>query len=197
VRDCRVRHALLADEGGERARVDAGERDHTAPLQPLIEVAGGAVVGWIGDVGLEDRADSTGTRGRHEVFDVLVIGADVADMREGEGDDLAGIGGVGQYLLVAGERGVEADLADRAARGAEAAPFDDGPIGQHEQRGRRLVRPGISGHRLAPSHRLFAQPKAWPRGRGARSGSARMSCEASQYGKDGTRSTMRLMCKPN
>ena len=46
---------------------------------------------------------------------ILVIGADIADMGEGEGDDLRGIGGIGHHLLIAGHRGVEADLADRLA----------------------------------------------------------------------------------
>ena len=75
---------------------------------------GGAVVGRVGDVGLEDGADGAGAGGRVEVFDVLVIGADIADMREGEGDDLAGIGRVGEDFLVAGQRGVEADFGDGA-----------------------------------------------------------------------------------
>ena len=38
----------------------------------------------------------------------------VADQRVGEGDDLAGVGGVGDRLLVAGHRGVEDDLAAAA-----------------------------------------------------------------------------------
>jgi len=41
----------------------------------------------------------------------------IADMREGESDDLPGIGRVGEDLLVARHRGVEADLADGGAGG--------------------------------------------------------------------------------
>ena len=37
VRDHRVRHALLADQRGQRARVDAGDGDDAARLQPLVE----------------------------------------------------------------------------------------------------------------------------------------------------------------
>ena len=44
VRDHRIRHALFADEGGQRPRVDAGKPDDAAGLQPLIEMARGAVV---------------------------------------------------------------------------------------------------------------------------------------------------------
>ena len=63
-------------------------------------------------------------------------------MREGEGDDLAGIGGIGEDLLIAGHRGVEADLANGVAFGAEAKTFQHGAVGEHQQRGRFVVRPG-------------------------------------------------------
>ena len=47
----------------------------------------------------------------------------VADQRVGEDDDLAGVGGVGDRLLVAGHRGVEDDLAgDRLAGGRRGTP---------------------------------------------------------------------------
>ena len=52
-------------------------------------------------------------------FDVFLVRADIADMGKGEGDDLAGIGGIGQNLLIAGHRRVEADFADRRAGRAE------------------------------------------------------------------------------
>jgi hypothetical protein len=57
---------------------------------------------------------TSAARGGVVALDVLVVGADIADMREGEGDDLPGIGRVGQDFLIAGHRGVEADLADSA-----------------------------------------------------------------------------------
>ncbi len=63
-------------------------------------------------------------------------------MREGEGDELPGIGGIGQDLLIAGHGGIEADLADRVAFGAEAKAFQHGPVGKHQERGRFMVRPG-------------------------------------------------------
>jgi hypothetical protein len=73
-------------------------RDDAAPLQPLVEMFGRAIVRRVGDVGLEDRADRAGASRRRQVLDVFVVGADIADVREGEGDDLAGIGRVGQDL---------------------------------------------------------------------------------------------------
>ena len=151
MRDDRVGHALFADQRRQRARVDAGQRDDAAPLQPLVEMAGGAIVGRIGDVGLEDRADRAGAGRRVEVFDVLVIGADIADMRKGEGDDLAGIGRVGEDFLIAGQRRVEADFGDRAAGGAEAAAFDHRAVGQHQQRRSALGLPRVRSQRSSVS----------------------------------------------
>ena len=68
--------------------------------------------------------------------------ADIADMGEGEGDELAGVGGIGEDLLIPGHRGVEADLADGMAFGPQAKTFQHRAIGKHEQRGRFVVRPG-------------------------------------------------------
>ncbi len=82
-------------------------------------------------------------------LDVFAVGADVADVREGEGDDLPGVGGIGHHLLVAGHRGVEADLAHRGADVAETAAPDDGAVGQNED-SRRILglcrRAGGVGH---------------------------------------------------
>ena len=142
VRDDAVRHALLADQRGQRARVDAGDADDAARLQPLVEVARRAEVRRLGDVGLQNAAAHAGARRGVDRLDVFLVGADIADMRKGEGDDLAGIGGVGQDLLVAGHRGVEADLAGRLADRAEADALDDGAVGEHEEGGRFRFAPG-------------------------------------------------------
>ena len=144
MRDDGVGHALLADERGQRARVDARHGDDAAPLQPLVEIAACAIVRRAGDVGLEHRADRAVPRGRRQIFVVLVIGADIADMREGEGDDLAGIGRVGEDLLVAGQRRVEADFGDGTSGGAEAATLDDRTVGKHQKGGRLFGGPGGS-----------------------------------------------------
>ena len=137
---------FCADQAGQRARVDAGKADDAARLQPQVEMAGGAVVGRVGDVGPEDAAAHARGGGEVDRLDVLVVDADIADMREGEGDDLAGIGRVGQDLLVAGHRRVEADLADGGAFRAEPHALDHGAVGKHEERGRARVGPGRVGH---------------------------------------------------
>ena len=140
VRDHRVRHAVLADERGQRARVDAGDGDDAVRLEPHVEVLAGAPVGRRCDRGAQHAAAHAACREARR-FHVLVVGADIADMREGEGDDLSGIRRIGEDLLIAGHRRVEADLADRDAGRARAPSFDDGAVGQDEEGGRRLVGP--------------------------------------------------------
>jgi hypothetical protein len=49
-------------------------------------------------------------------------------MRVREGDDLPAVRGVGEDLLVAGEAGVENDLAPGFAPGPERTPLEDSTI---------------------------------------------------------------------
>ncbi len=104
----------------------------------------------VGDVGAEDRAARAGGGGEIGGLDVLLVRPDDADMGEGEGDDLPGVGGIGEDLLVAGHRGVEADLADGGAGRADAEAFEDQAVGEDEQRGRLAGGPSAAGGRRAP-----------------------------------------------
>ena len=81
----------------------------------------------------DDAARARG--GRHvDGFDVFFVGADIADVREGEGNELPGIGRVGEDFLIARHGGVEADLADRVPGGAQSEAFQNGPVGQYQKR---------------------------------------------------------------
>ncbi len=67
-------------------------------------------------------------------FDVSMsssVGADVADMGKCEGDDLSGIGRVGQDFLIAGNGRVEANLAGCFSYRTDAVPLDDQSIGKN------------------------------------------------------------------
>ena len=188
VRDHGVRHAVDANAAGERAGVDAGETDDAARLEPLVEVARRAVVRRLGDGGVQHHAARARRRRHVHGLDVVLVGADIADMGEGEGDDLPGIGGIGEDFLVAGHGGVEAHLADRVAGRAEAHAFEHGAVGEHEQRGRLGLGPGArlggAGERLAGVCWLFLghrRPKSQPRRRSrigsTRSRGGRTRCE--------------------
>ena len=79
-------------------------------------------------------------------LDVLGVDADVADVRIGERDDLPGVRGIGEDLLVAGHRGVEHDLADGHARGADRAAAEHRAVGEREHgRHRRREQRGGGG----------------------------------------------------
>ena len=108
----------------------------------MVEMARGAVVRRRGDRGVQDDAARARRRRQVDGLDVVLVGADIADMREREGDDLAGIGRIGEDFLVAGHRGVEADLADRVPGRAEAEAFEHGAVGEHQQRRRLRLVPG-------------------------------------------------------
>ena len=129
------------------------------------------------------------------------VGADIADMGEGEGDDLPGVGGIGQRLLVAGHAGVEADLSHRLGRAvrAESPSPEDAPVREHE-RGRRPrrrlgavghARPGRRGRRARKIGEREArgadQPRPVPRGNGAR-----LAPFAHRFGADAGERSCRL-----
>jgi hypothetical protein len=146
MRDDRVRGAVLADPGGQCAGVDARKPDDAAGLEPGVEMSGGAVVGRLGDVGFQNHADRADMGCGGEVLDVLLIGADVADVGESEGDDLAQVGRVGEYFLIAGQRGVEADFGAGLAGGADTMAADNRSVGKDQHGGRLFFSPGARGH---------------------------------------------------
>ena len=57
----------------------------------------------------------------------------IADMWEGENDDLPGIGGIGEDFLIAGDGGIEAQLADIASLSAEALAEKGRPVLKDER----------------------------------------------------------------
>jgi hypothetical protein len=65
-------------------------------------------------------------------FLVIQVGADVADVRIGEADDLPGVAGIGEDFLVAGEAGIENDFAAAPGDGSGRAPCKDSPVLERE-----------------------------------------------------------------
>jgi hypothetical protein len=121
----------------------------------LIEMAPRAVIGRRRDRRVQHDAARPRRRRHVHRLDVVLVGADIADMRECEGDDLPGIGRIGEDLLIAGHGGVEADLAHRMPGCAEAEAFEDGAVGEHEQRARFRLGPRRFGVILRGRRRLF------------------------------------------
>ena len=103
-----MRHAFFADQRGQRAGVDARHRRDVVLLEPAIQRQQVAIVGRMFSIGPDHQA----AHHRRGGLDVFAIGADNADMGEGEGHDLAGVRRIAEDLLIAGHGGIEADLAD-------------------------------------------------------------------------------------
>ena len=108
----------------------AGDAGHALRAEPGRERGRGTVIGRLGDIGAQHQP----ARGRRQSLQILVVGADIADVRESKGDDLPGIAGIGEDLLISGNRCVEADFADCLARGADAVTPQDSAVAQNQSR---------------------------------------------------------------
>src|SRR5690606_31656815 len=85
--DDAIGHAIFADQGSEGTGVDAGDADDVPLLEPGVELFGGAIIGRVGDVGLEHNTPHARERRHIHRLDVFVVSADIADMGKGECDD--------------------------------------------------------------------------------------------------------------
>ena len=128
-----IRHAVLADQHGQGARVDAGYADNAARAQPLVQVLAGPVAGGLRYRRMHNAAPDARGGGEVRCLDVLGIGAGVADVREGKHHDLPGIGRVGEDFLISGNRGVEANLACGLSNRANAEALNNQAIGQNNR----------------------------------------------------------------
>ena len=68
-------------------------------------------------------------------FGVFAVGAGVADVRVGQGNDLPAVGWVGKDFLIAGHRGVEHDFAGGRTRMADRDAAKDAAVGKNENGG--------------------------------------------------------------
>ena len=165
-----VRRSLVANEAGQAPCIDPVQPDDAVRFEPRIERLLGAVIGRFG----RQVADHETARRRGGRFEILVIGADIADMGKGERDDLRRVGRIGQDFLIAGNRRIETDLADCLAGRADPAAPKHRAVGEHQRRvavGRSRRRPsrGRIGH-CGMSSRHRRAPSA--RGRAGRAGRA-------------------------
>jgi hypothetical protein len=125
--------AFFAQNARQLARIDAGD-GHEAVLLQIVgqSLLQAPALGANRQVTNYQPGGMVAAR-----FEVLVIAADVADVRIGERDNLTAVGGIGQYLLVAGHRRIEHHLAAGTASGADSQATENRAIGQCENRGRK------------------------------------------------------------
>ena len=146
VSDDAVRRSEIANTPRQSPRVDPRDPDESMGSEPGGERLRRAIARRFGGRCTQDEPAHRRGRG----FDVLPVRTDIADVRKSEDNDLTGIGRVGQDLLIAGDRGIEADLAGRCSDRAEAAAPKHRAIGEDERgvavgrsRGRVAHRAGV------------------------------------------------------
>ena len=97
-------------------------------FQPAIKIACCPPACRIGD-GLPNDQSQGGWRNGLEI---LIISANIANMRKGKGDDLSGIGRIGQNFLIASHRCVETYFANIGGGGTESIAGEDRSIFKNE-----------------------------------------------------------------
>ena len=122
--------ADVADAAGELAGVDAGDARDAVGAQLGVEVGLAAPARPAAGQVAHDHAAAERPPG----LEVGQVHAVVPDVRVGEGDDLPGVGRVGDHLLVAGQHRVEHHLAGGHGVGPDRLALEGGPVGQHQQR---------------------------------------------------------------
>ena len=122
--DTAAHRALVADVLDQRPRVEVGDRRDAAVAQPRqpAELGSRGVVAI--DARPHDRRACVDAIGLHRRLGDAVV----ADLRKGEGDQLAQVAGIGHRLLVARHRGREHDLADGVGVGAAGEPVEPGAV---------------------------------------------------------------------
>ena len=121
----------VANVADESARVDIPDDGNFMPVQ--IELSGfcGAPVRR----DLRELPNDEGFDVGAGRFFVVEISADIANVRIGETDDLAGVAGIGENFLITGEASIENDFAAAARDGAGSAAVKDAPVFESECRG--------------------------------------------------------------
>jgi hypothetical protein len=130
--DDAIGHAFVADQVGEFAGIDTRESNDAAGFQPFVKMFGVPVIRRFSDGGFDHEAAHGGAGCKIGGFTVVIIGADIADVREGECDDLARIGRVCEHFLVARHGGVETYLRHRLTFSAKTKALNHRAIGQNQ-----------------------------------------------------------------
>lgn len=122
--------APAAERDGQFPRIDSRDTRFAGALQQFGQRFGRTEVG--GGVQLVDHQP---VQKQSAGFDILRIAAVIADFRRGQRHELAGVGGIGEDLLIAGHAGVEHRFPDRVDRRAEAPAPEDFAVGEGEESG--------------------------------------------------------------
>ena len=129
--ECTSHGTRVAQQAGEATGVDATDTADAVVGQHRVQRRSGPVVA----VPSGQVADDDSTAERTARLEVAGVHPVVADVRVGEGDDLAGVRRIGDHLLIARQDGVEHHLTAGHPTGwfgAEEFAFEDASIGEDE-----------------------------------------------------------------
>jgi len=120
--------ADLADMQNERARIDVPDDRNLVAIEIKLGGFRGAPVRG----NLREFANDQGFNVRTRGLLIVQIGADIANVRIGQANDLPGVAGIGENFLVTGEAGVENDFTAPARDGAGGAAIKYAPVFERE-----------------------------------------------------------------
>ena len=120
--------AFVAQDAGEAASVDIGNSHGLVAHQIFLQAFARA------EIAVQKRqvADNQAGGKHAAALFIFAVGAGVADMRIGEGNDLLGIRGVGENFLIAAHRSVEHHLARSGAVMADRSAVKHAAVCQHK-----------------------------------------------------------------
>ena len=96
----------------------------------MIEVISGAKIRGRRDISTQHQPLCHWLYG----FDILFVSTNISNVRESKGDDLPGVGRVGQYLLITGDGSVKTNLTNSCSNRAHTLPLQYGSIRKHQNR---------------------------------------------------------------
>src|ERR1035438_1717046 len=131
-------HAIVAECDGETIGIaNYVIHENTSTLTPVCYLEDLFVRAPIaGDAGKLAHHQTLDVRARG--FAVRGVGPVIPDLRIGQNDDLPGIGRIGEYFLVAGDGGIEDDLAGPLGGRTKTPALEDAAVFQGEDGGWQL-----------------------------------------------------------
>src|SRR6202023_3069675 len=128
--DNAAQRADLANMAHERAGIDVPDGGNLVAVEIKLRGFRGAPVG----ADLRELADNQRFDMGLLCLFIIDVRANIADVGVCEANNLAGVTGVGEYLLISGEAGVENDFAAPARDRAGRAAIKYAPVFQRENR---------------------------------------------------------------
>ena len=137
--DCDRHGAVIPDVSGQPPGVDFRESNQAVAMEQRGKRSFGPPV----RVSARQASDHHPGSRRLERLVVVVVDPVVADVRRGHHHHLAGIGRIGEHLLIAGHGGVEDELPGGNPIDAHRDPSEDGAVGCYEEALHALLGRGL------------------------------------------------------